>query len=70
MKDSIDLLLQFLLGICLGIIIGVLILAVSMDKDYQKFCPQCGRRFTNEEIYCLNDGTELLTRKVTRKNEK
>ena len=70
MKDSIELLLQFLLGICLGIFIGVLILAVSMDKNYQKFCPQCGRHFKNEEIYCPSDGVELLMRKVARKNEK
>lgn len=70
MKDFIELLLQFLLGISLGILIGILIMSVSLDKKYQKFCPQCGRLFKSEEIYCPSDGVELLTRRVARKNEK
>ena len=61
MNDFIDFLLTFLLGVCIGAYIGMIALAMLIDKDYQKFCPQCGHRFKNEETYCLNDGAELLT---------
>lgn len=57
MKDFLEYLLIFLLGTYFGMIA----LAYMMDKNYQKFCPQCGHRFKNEEIYCQNDGAELLT---------
>lgn len=60
MNDFIDFLLTFLLGVLIGSFIGMIALAILMDKNYQKFCPQCGHRFRNEEIYCQNDGTELL----------
>lgn len=60
MNDSLDFLLTFLLGVTVGAFIGMIALAVLMDKNYQKFCPQCGHRFKNEEVYCQNDGTELL----------
>lgn len=60
MNDFIDSLLTFLLGVCIGGLIGMIALAIEMDKNYQKFCPQCGHRFKNEETYCLNDGAELL----------
>lgn len=60
MNDFIDSLLTFLLGVCVGTFIGMIVLAILMDKNYQKFCPQCGHRFKNEETYCQNDGTELL----------
>lgn len=61
MNDFIDFLGTFLLGVCLGILIGMIALGITMDKIYQKFCPQCGDRFKNEETYCGHDGTELLT---------
>ena len=61
MKDSMDFLLTFLLGVCIGAFIGMIALAILMDKNYQKFCPQCGHRFKNEETYCPNDDAELLT---------
>ena len=60
MKDSIDFLLTFLIGACIGAFIGMIALAILMDKNYQKFCPQCGHRFENEKTYCPNDGAELL----------
>jgi hypothetical protein len=61
MEDFIDFLLTFLLGLSIGAYIGMIALAILMDKNYQKFCPQCGHRFENEETYCINDGAELLT---------
>lgn len=59
MNDFSDFLLTFLLGACIGALIGMIALAILMDKNYQKFCPQCGHRFKNEETHCLNDGAEL-----------
>lgn len=56
-----DSLLTFLLGVCIGALIGIIAFAIEMDKNYQKFCPQCGNRYKNEETYCQNDGAELLT---------
>ena len=61
MNDFIDSLLTFLIGLLLGILIGMIALGILMDKNYQKFCPQCGQRWENEETYCPNDGAELLT---------
>lgn len=61
MNDFIDFLLTFLIGLCLGVFIGMIALGIVMDKNYRKFCPQCGNRFENEEICCPNDGAELLT---------
>ena len=60
MNDFIDFLLTFLIGVCIGAFIGMIALATLMDKNYQKYCPQCGHRFKNEEIHCPNDGSELL----------
>lgn len=59
MNDFSDFLLTFLLGACIGAFIGMIALAILMDKNYQKFCPQCDHRFKNEETYCLNDDVEL-----------
>lgn len=61
MHDFIDSLLTFLIGVCIGMLIGFIILAMTLDKKFTKFCPQCGNRFENGEVYCPNDGTELLT---------
>lgn len=61
MDDFIDSLITLWIGLLLGMLIGMIALGVIMDKKYQKFCPQCGQRWENEENYCPNDGTELLT---------
>jgi outer membrane lipoprotein SlyB len=36
--------------------IGGMIVGDKMDK---KFCPECGRGFTEDVKYCPDDGTEL-----------
>lgn len=49
MDDFINSLIIFWIGLLLGIFIGMIALGVLMDKNYQKFCPQCGNRWENEK---------------------
>lgn len=33
--------------------------AVGNKMEQKKFCPKCGRIFSEDTVYCPNDGTEL-----------
>jgi len=51
-------LLITLTGILIGM--GIIALAITIrDSHYNKFCPVCGRVYTNSDTYCADDGTLL-----------
>lgn len=51
-----------IIGIFIGIGIATLAFFIR-DGRYNKFCPECGRVYTNFDTYCADDGT-LLKEKV------
>ena len=52
----------FLIGLLIGMLIGV-ILAGNAIGAFNKFCPECGHRYTSEKEYCSYDGSELKEKK-------
>lgn len=58
--DDIPMILVITVVICmlLGFVFGIAI----KEKSYEhgKFCPKCGAHYSETDLYCTNDGTELL----------
>lgn len=54
---------QTIVGILLvfftGFIVGGLLFLDAYDNNQDKFCPDCGRRYFSEVVYCSYCGTEL-----------
>lgn len=51
-----------LISVTVGLIFGVLFGAALMKHSLEegKFCPKCGAHYSETDLYCTNDGTELL----------
>lgn len=58
--DDIHMILVITVVICmlLGFVFGI----TTKEKSYEhgKFCPKCGVHYSETDLYCTNDGTELL----------
>ena len=57
-KNVRNIILIALVGILLGMGIATLAFFIR-DGRYNKFCPICGRVYTNLDTYCVDDGTLL-----------
>lgn len=47
-------------GIAIVLIIVLFLLVIA--NSGRKFCPECGKRYTREIVYCDQCGVELLER--------
>lgn len=45
-------------GLLVGALCGTSLTKRSFEEG--KFCPKCGAHYSETELYCTNDGTELL----------
>jgi hypothetical protein len=61
MDDGFEVVMA-LLSIIFGILIGAFCGASLMKRSFEegKFCPECGSHYSEADLYCTNDGTELL----------
>jgi hypothetical protein len=50
------------ISVIIGFIFGMLCGAVLIKHSFKegKFCPECGAYYSETDLYCTNDGTELL----------
>ena len=48
-----------LIGAGLGALTGTAAGALIGNAQSNKFCPSCGEVYTNDLVYCPNDGTQL-----------
>ena len=61
--DEYEVPVTFTLAICLAcFIIGVFLGSSLIKSSFKegKFCPKCGAHYSETDLYCTNDGTELL----------
>jgi len=61
--DEYEVPVTFTLAICLACFIIGVFLGSSLTKsslEEGKFCPKCGAHYSETDLYCTNDGTELL----------
>ena len=60
MDDDIPMIIVITVVICilLGAVFGISIKEKSFEHG--KFCPVCGAHYSETDLYCTNDGTELL----------
>ena len=42
----------------IGVALGASLIKSSFEEG--KFCPKCGAHYSDTDLYCTNDGTELL----------
>jgi len=56
--ELISIITALLGGILIGFFIGIVVACARID-DFDKFCPECGNRYTSEVEYCSYDGSEL-----------
>ena len=56
-------------GAAIGAAVGTIGGMIVGDKMEKKFCPVCGRGFTEDVEYCPDDGTELKYKQQQIKKE-
>lgn len=50
--------ISVILGFLIGAFCGASIMKSSFEEG--KFCPKCGAHYSETDLFCTNDGTELL----------